>query len=168
MAAFVQEHSGLACQSPRRVDSRQPLPSGHRSGCERPRTTPAKTTPGKALTKMAALYRAGRCRTRVLTRAAEDLAALVLESAALPLHTTAAVIWPVQTAAEVMTRAAHDSGGTGELGPRLPAGVPMVPVEHPRPGRHDGPAAPRRHLSPLPHPRPGPSTGLPAARESGG
>jgi hypothetical protein len=166
MAAFVQEHSGLARQSPCRVDPRQPLPSGHRSGRERPRI-PEKTTAGKALTKMAALTEPGAA-GRVLTRAAEGLDARVRESAALALHTTVAVVWPVSTAAKVMTRAAHDSGGAGVLGRWLPAGVPMVPVEHPRPDTHDGPAAPRRHLSALPHPRPGPSAGLPAARESGG
>jgi hypothetical protein len=46
----------------------------------------------------------------VITGSAGTLAGLALDSVALAVGTTVAVIWPVETAARVIGRAVHDDG----------------------------------------------------------
>jgi hypothetical protein len=63
MTAFIQEHSGLACQSPRRVDPRQPLPSEHPHGSRRS-PHPREDDPRQGPHQDGSSHRAGCRRTR--------------------------------------------------------------------------------------------------------
>jgi hypothetical protein len=152
--------------------SLSPLPDGHARPAASPGTThsvlifPVTPSTTHAFTAAAPIPTAQRV-GEVLIGAAEGFAAVALEGAALALHTVAAVVWPVQTAAEVMTRAMCGAGGVGELGPWLPAGVPTVPVEPDLPIEQSGRGAVRRHLTAVPRPRPGPPAGVTVVGGSG-
>jgi hypothetical protein len=99
----------------------------------------------------------------VLIGAGEGFAAVALGGAALALHTVAAVISPVQTAAEAMTRAVCSAGVVDDLGPWLPAGVRMVPGQPDLPIEHGG-----RGAGPAPPHRGTPSWTRPAGRSAHG
>jgi hypothetical protein len=128
---------------------------------------PAPPSTTQAFTAAAPIPAAQRV-GEVLIGAVEGFAAVALEGAALALHTVAAVISPVQTAAEVMTRAVCSARVVGDLGPWLPAGVWMVPGQPDLPIEPGGQGAARRHLTAVPRPGPGQPAGVPTARGSGG